>query len=80
MSADPLFTPQPQAWYTRHPDPPWGVSCADCGEVGERGIDKRAAFDLADHHAREVHGVNQPVAEADFTDAMREKVLGWLQG
>ena len=51
--------PRPQAWYTRHPDPPWGVYCIDCGVLAS-GLDKTDALLAADAHAWEVHQVRQP--------------------
>jgi hypothetical protein len=61
VTTDPSYTPRPQAWYTRHPDPPWGVTCKDHGQIAA-GLDKMVALELADSHAWEVHGVRQPVS------------------
>src|ERR1035437_7181699 len=51
--------PRPQTWYTRHPDPLWGVECRDCGVIAS-GLDKLDALMLADVHALAYHQVMQP--------------------
>ena len=52
---------RPQTWYTRYGDSPWGVHCATCGVLGS-GLDKMLALKEADRHAREIHGVKQPLS------------------
>lgn len=73
MSDPTFYTPRPIAWYTRYPEPPWGVECTDCGTL-DVGLDKLEALVAADQHAWEVHNVRQPVEPEDFTEALAEKV------
>lgn len=78
----PNYTPRPVAWYTRHPDPPWGVECIICGVLAS-GLDKLEALETADKHALEVHQVPQPLTEEQYEAgppaAARSSMWTWCE-